>query len=75
MSNLKHLGIDGNDVTNVRQDIIKCGPSRVLNYLRQNMPANENRLCFERICPFSPLRITASHREDIKYARNFTKKH
>nr|XP_031826969.1 leucine-rich repeat-containing protein 40-like [Nomia melanderi]XP_031826970.1 leucine-rich repeat-containing protein 40-like [Nomia melanderi] len=37
MPNLKQFVIDGNDVQNIRTDIIRCGTSRILKYIRQTV--------------------------------------
>ncbi|XP_078050920.1 leucine-rich repeat-containing protein 40 [Augochlora pura] len=37
LPNLKKLAIDGNKVQNVRADIIRCGTSRILKHIRQNI--------------------------------------
>lgn len=36
MPNLKYFGIEGNDVKNIRRDIIQCGAPRILRHLRQS---------------------------------------
>ncbi|XP_054001277.1 leucine-rich repeat-containing protein 40-like [Hylaeus anthracinus] len=37
MPNIKQLTIDGNDVQNIRHDIIRCGTYRILKHIRQNV--------------------------------------
>lgn len=37
MPNLKYFIINGNDIKNVRRDIIQCGTSRILRHLRQDL--------------------------------------
>ncbi|XP_043786589.1 leucine-rich repeat-containing protein 40-like [Apis laboriosa] len=37
MPNIKQLMIDGNDVKNIRTDIIRCGTSRILKHIQQNL--------------------------------------
>ncbi|KAK0171167.1 hypothetical protein PV328_008922 [Microctonus aethiopoides] len=39
MPNLKYFIIDGNDIKNVRRDIIQCGTPRILRHLRQGFDA------------------------------------
>lgn len=34
MPNIKQLIIDGNDIKNIRTDIIRCGTSRILKYIQ-----------------------------------------
>ncbi|KOX78634.1 Leucine-rich repeat-containing protein 40 [Melipona quadrifasciata] len=37
MPNLKQFVIDGNDIKNVRTDIIRCGTARILKHIRQGI--------------------------------------
>lgn len=37
MPNIKQLIIDGNDIKNIRTDIIRCGTSRILKYIQQGL--------------------------------------
>lgn len=37
MPNIKQLMIDGNDVKNIRTDIIRCGTSRILKHIQQSL--------------------------------------
>ncbi|XP_033364700.1 leucine-rich repeat-containing protein 40-like [Bombus vosnesenskii] len=37
LPNLKQFAIDGNDIQNVRTDIIRCGTSRILKHIRQGI--------------------------------------
>lgn len=39
MPNLKYFIIDGNEIKNVRRDIIQCGTPRILRHLRQGFDA------------------------------------
>lgn len=37
MPNIKQFIIDGNDVKNIRMDIIRCGTSRILKHIQQGL--------------------------------------
>ncbi|XP_012286485.1 leucine-rich repeat-containing protein 40 isoform X2 [Orussus abietinus] len=67
MPNLQVFIIEGNEVKNVRRDIIKCGTSRVLRHLRQNIIpiSSESRL--------SPLLGTDDSTFPDKYCMKRTK--
>ncbi|XP_034182833.1 leucine-rich repeat-containing protein 40 [Osmia lignaria lignaria] len=42
MPNLKQFVIDGNDVQNIRADIIRCGTPRILKHIRQSIKSTSN---------------------------------
>lgn len=37
MPNLKKFSVEGNNIQNVRADIIRCGTSRILKHLQQSV--------------------------------------
>lgn len=39
MPNLKNLQLEGNNLKNVRSDILRCGTARVLKHLREGLSA------------------------------------
>ncbi|XP_046614676.1 leucine-rich repeat-containing protein 40-like isoform X1 [Neodiprion virginianus] len=41
MPNLHTLLIDGNNIRNIRRDVIQCGTSRLLRYLRESMSVQD----------------------------------
>jgi len=40
LPNLKQFAIEGNNIKNVRGDIIRCGTPRILTHIRQTVDVN-----------------------------------
>lgn len=56
MPNLKQFVIDGNNIENIRDDIIRCGTSRILKHIRQNTNST-NSSTKEYVIPVTNLNI------------------
>ncbi|XP_076239569.1 leucine-rich repeat-containing protein 40 [Calliopsis andreniformis] len=56
MPNLKQFLIDGNNIENIRDDIIRCGTSRILKHIRQNVNST-NLSTKEYVIPVANINI------------------
>lgn len=51
LPNLKQFVIEGNNIKNVRGDIIRCGTSRILTHIRQTIDNNTSIITKELLQP------------------------